>query len=281
MYRSWLNSVRILALVSSLAILVSWYVLILGDLRSVGTDWTALLWPVAVPLWLPHLYVFWGAKESLAELAVKKTLAIALSWGSVVLLLSGLTLALTWSESSRAPVSLAAILALFQLLLVGSAIKTYYSMKKDPADRRILLTRLMVVVLAVVIAAVLIPFLFTSKRFPDEATAIGAVRTINVAQESYESDHPSAGYAKTLADLGTAPGAQLIDAVLARGEKSGYIFTLAPGPVDAQGRVTSYVVTARPKKYGKSTTRSFFSDQTGVIRSTTENRIPTAQDPPL
>ena len=45
--------------------------------------------------------------------------------------------------------------------------------------------------------------------------------------------------------------------------------------------VKSYTLTARPLVYYRTGTRSFFTDETGVIRMTAEDRAATADDPPL
>jgi hypothetical protein len=72
--------------------------------------------------------------------------------------------------------------------------------------------------------------------------------------------------------------AGLIDDVLVGGRKSGYRFDYKPGPVE-HGRIQTYTVTARPIKYGCPGEGSYYSDQTGEIRETTEDRPATAKDP--
>jgi len=69
-------------------------------------------------------------------------------------------------------------------------------------------------------------------------------------------------------------------------ERSGYRFTYTPGPRDAKGAINSYTIIARPIKYGKvyaegKMVRSFFTDQSGIIRFTSEERPATATDPVL
>lgn len=58
----------------------------------------------------------------------------------------------------------------------------------------------------------------------------------------------------------------------------GYSLRYAPGQTDASGNVRAYSLVAMPRYYGY---RSFFTDQTGVIRATRENRAATAQDAPI
>ncbi len=49
-----------------------------------------------------------------------------------------------------------------------------------------------------------------------------------------------------------------------------------PGPAGADGRVHNYILLARPGNYGY---RNFYTDESGVLRATRENRAATAQDP--
>jgi hypothetical protein len=52
-------------------------------------------------------------------------------------------------------------------------------------------------------------------------------------------------------------------------------------PVAGCRVAASYIGTARPITYGKTGRRSFFVDQTRIIRFTSENRSATASDPEL
>ena len=58
----------------------------------------------------------------------------------------------------------------------------------------------------------------------------------------------------------------------------GYSLRYSPEQTDANGNVHAYGLAALPRNYGY---RSFFVDQTGVIRATRENRAANAQDPPI
>lgn len=127
------------------------------------------------------------------------------------------------------------------------------------------------------------------ERFPsDRASAMGSLRTINTAEITYASTYDG-GYSPDLASLGpgragppSASAAGLIDGELATGRKSGYIFTYTPGQRDPKGRIASYTATACPITYDRDRRgfrTSFFTDETGIIRQTDENRPPTGQDP--
>ena len=122
----------------------------------------------------------------------------------------------------------------------------------------------------------------------NESSAVGSLRTINTAEVTYATTYPKVGFSSSLEVLGGAvpcdassTSACLVDQALASGRRSGYVLTYTPGPPDAEGVITSYTAIARPMVFGKSGQRSFFTDQTGVIRATQEDRAPTVQDPPL
>ena len=52
-------------------------------------------------------------------------------------------------------------------------------------------------------------------------------------------------------------------------------------PPDSGGRIKKYTLIGRPQHFGKDETRSFFTDESGALHFTAENRAPTAQDPVL
>jgi hypothetical protein len=138
-----------------------------------------------------------------------------------------------------------------------------------------------------VVWAEAIPGLLRSPIAAHQASAVGSLRTINTAEFTYSSTYPR-GFSPTLPALGPPPGnaettasaAGLLDDVLAGGRKNGYTFAYLPGPKDSAGRITSYTVVARPLD-GSCGTNSYFTDKSGVIRMTEENRPATAKDPPL
>ena len=133
-----------------------------------------------------------------------------------------------------------------------------------------LIELLIVVAIILIIAAIAIPNLLRSKMAANEASAVGSVRTLNTACVTYSTTYTT--YPTTLANLGpatsaTSATADLVDSVLATGTKSGYIFTYATGATDANGNVLGYTINADPVTRGTTGQRSFFSDQSGVIRA--------------
>jgi prepilin-type N-terminal cleavage/methylation domain-containing protein len=98
-----------------------------------------------------------------------------------------------------------------------------------------------------------------------ETAAVGQIKTIQAAEAQYFSQFQR--YPASLGALGPpATGtigpeaAGLIPAKLALGKKSGFVFATAP---TADG----YALTAVPEKFGSTGRRSFYSDETLVIRN--------------
>ena len=113
-----------------------------------------------------------------------------------------------------------------------------------------------------------------------EEACVSSLRTLNTAQVTYWGGDPEKGFARSLAKLGPK-GEGIIEAVLASGKKDGYVFTLTPTPAEANGVTKHYTINARPLKVLTDGQRSFFTDETGVIRSTRENRAARASDPAI
>jgi type IV pilus assembly protein PilA len=146
-----------------------------------------------------------------------------------------------------------------------------------------LIELLIVVAIILIIAAIAIPNLLRSRMAANEASAVGSVRTINTSEVTYASTYPDVGFTD-LASLGgaggTAAAAGLLDSVLSAGAKSGYTFAATPANA-VNGINTTYTTTGVPSAIGTTGQRGFFSDQSGVIRYTTDGTAPTVASPPL
>jgi prepilin-type N-terminal cleavage/methylation domain-containing protein len=132
-----------------------------------------------------------------------------------------------------------------------------------------LIELLIVVAIILIIAAIAIPNLLKSKMAANESSAVGSIRTINTGLVTYAAGCPDIGFAASLVEMNTGAlcksGLGIIDAVLAAGNKSGYAFAYVPAaPIN--NVVYTYTVNADPNTRGTTGQRSFFSDQTGVIR---------------
>ena len=126
-----------------------------------------------------------------------------------------------------------------------------------------LIELLIVVAIILIIAGIAIPNLLRSKMVANEASAVGSLRTLNTSVVAYFITYNQ--FPTALSDLGpsTTPSssaADLIDSVLASTKKSGYTFTWAGNAG------LSYSIVAAPTSAGVTGQRSFYTDQTGVIR---------------
>ena len=124
--------------------------------------------------------------------------------------------------------------------------------------------------LLIVIAIILIIMTFVGSkmvnalRYTKETAALSSIRTIHTAQVQYSSQYNR--FANSLAELGppasgtsSAAAADVIGSDLALGEKNGYKFTMT---ANAGG----YQIVAVPVTFGTTGSRTFYSDQTMVMR---------------
>ena len=107
-----------------------------------------------------------------------------------------------------------------------------------------------------IIAAIAIPNLLAARRAANEASAIYSLRTISSAELTYQSQFAKFG---TLQELAAN---KLIDSNLGSGAKNGYTFTVT---LDSENP-EAFEVTGVPQTYRSSGTRSFYIDETFIIR---------------
>jgi len=137
-----------------------------------------------------------------------------------------------------------------------------------------LIELLIVVAIILIIAAIAIPNLLRSRIAANEASAVGALRTINTAEVTYQSTYPDVGFTCVFVQLGPGNGtpsstsAGLIDATLASQDKSGYHFSTvgASSCQSVNGIQITYQFGAKPQTPGQTGQRYFCSDQSGVIQ---------------
>jgi prepilin-type N-terminal cleavage/methylation domain-containing protein len=140
-----------------------------------------------------------------------------------------------------------------------------------------LIELMIVIAIIAIIAAIAIPNLIEARKSGNESAAIGALRTLVSAQAIFrESDKDGDGldYSATLTDLSTH---KLIDPVLGGGEKQGYDF--AVNDSDGDSNKYTWDATADPVNRGKSGDRSFFVDESGVIRFNSTTTASSTSDP--
>lgn len=130
-----------------------------------------------------------------------------------------------------------------------------------------------------VIAAIAMPKIYNARVQAQEMAAVQRIRTIQVAQTQYFSQFGR--FATRLEELGPPEGgaagpaaADLIPGDLAKGIKTGYRFILAGGP-------TGYAINANPVNFGATGRRTFFSDQSNVIRQNWGPEPATVNSPEL
>jgi hypothetical protein len=116
--------------------------------------------------------------------------------------------------------------------------------------------------------------LIEARRGSNEASAIGALRTLTTAQSLFrEGDKDKNGlldYSGSLEQLGKL---SLIDGVLASGKKQGYRFVIL------QAGQFTWSATAEPVMPGETGKRSFFVDESGVIRFSTSGEATSLSSP--
>ncbi len=123
-----------------------------------------------------------------------------------------------------------------------------------------------------IIVAIAIPNILRSRMAANEASAVGSLRTYNLAISTYAAKCAQQGFPLSAQQLGPGAGdcdhAALLGGILAsdRTHKSGYVFQYHPGTVDADGHITTYVIFADPAVQNQTGVRHFYSDETQVIR---------------
>ena len=116
----------------------------------------------------------------------------------------------------------------------------------------------------VMLIGLLTPLRLGRQHDSQQTGAIAAIRTLHTAQVEFYSRYGR--YAASLTELGPPPSgaaspsaADLIGNDLAVGEKSGYQFTLTATP-------EGYAINSDPVAFNSRAGRTFYSDQTLVIR---------------
>jgi type IV pilus assembly protein PilA len=142
-----------------------------------------------------------------------------------------------------------------------------------------LIELLIVIAIILIIITIALPRLSRARMYSQETAAIGAIRTLHTAQVQYYSQYGK--YASSLTELGppasgtaSPAAADLIGNDLSGGDKSGYKFTLT-------GNQAGYVINANPLAFGSSGSRTFYSDQSMVMRQNYGPEPATANSPEM
>jgi prepilin-type N-terminal cleavage/methylation domain-containing protein len=153
-------------------------------------------------------------------------------------------------------------------------------MQKNRLRRGFSLIELLIVIaIILIIAAIAVPKMNKQIMAAHEMAAIRMIGTIHTCETQYYSQFGH--YAQNLSELGPpASGAagpaaaDLLQKNLADGKASGFLFTVTGTP-------TGYSVSAVPETFGSSGGRTFFSDQTLVIRNNYTAEPATAASPEI
>jgi len=160
-----------------------------------------------------------------------------------------------------------------------------------------LIELLIVVAIILVIAAFAIPSLSRARMAANETAAAVALRTINVAEATFVITY-SSGFPENLRRLGppasgpaTVAAADLLDPVLSANAdgntgpnsfvKKGYVFLYTPtGENTTFGWIFQYQVNADPQTRNSTGRRSFYTDQSSIVRAKASAEA-TASDNPI
>ncbi len=133
-----------------------------------------------------------------------------------------------------------------------------------------LIELMIVVAIIIIIAAIAIPSLVRSKLASNEASAVGAMRTLSTAQASFQAVCKSDSDSDGVGEFGsfnqlTSANPAFIDASLGSGRKSGYLFSVTMSG-NADSDEIFWQATAYPAAKGWSGNRTFYIDESGVLR---------------
>jgi len=130
---------------------------------------------------------------------------------------------------------------------------------------------LFVITIIGIVAAIAIPYLSQTTITARESTAITTVRGLVTSQMNYSL---TKGFGNFAPDLATLQASGYIDNELGSGTRDGYLYSLS-------GSSITFTVQARPMTYGSTGNRSFFSDESAVIRYNTADAPADTSSPPL
>jgi type IV pilus assembly protein PilA len=148
--------------------------------------------------------------------------------------------------------------------------------RRDAEAGFTLMELLIVISIMLILMLIAIPNMLNLKAQANETSAIQSLRAIQEAETQYTTEYPQNGFACQLSNLGgvassgapSAQSAQLLQADLASGTKSGYQFAITnctKATVNNQDNYTSYEATATPLQVGKTGHNGYCLDMSGTI----------------
>jgi type IV pilus assembly protein PilA len=186
--------------------------------------------------------------------------------------------ALKQSSGLAAASLIVGIISIFTLSLLGLAAMTgiilgivaLVKIKSDPARyggqgmaiAGLVTSSLSVVLAFFIVMAIAIPNLLASRRAANEGSALSQLRTIGMQEATYQATNGDGEYG-TLQELRNA---NLLDTKLDGGTYHGYRFSVRVRH-STRDAYAAFEVVATPTSYRDSGTRSFYLDESGVIRA--------------
>ena len=133
-----------------------------------------------------------------------------------------------------------------------------------------LIELMIVLAIIVIIVSIALPNLLRARMASNETNAVGGLRTLSSAQNAFQAgtvadaDTDGIGEYGTMAMLTNATPA-FVDDSLGAGFKSGYMYTVTVTGNPVQDEVIWYA-TAFPINKGNTGNRTFYIDESGVLR---------------
>ena len=238
-----------------------------------------VLWALGLAL-LPYAVALWW----LLTLDERKGVALALSWASLALGMSLLTLGelrfrFVEKEIGVLGVATGVCFPAMQAALVVAAARAHRRLPLREGEKLRLvggfLRALGFLLLLAAVAGFAMPSMHAG-AYDRQRRAVRALWRIHDCAAEYTATHSAQGFPGSLSALGPG-GSNCLGAKLASGAKDSYTFAYAPGAPDASGQVRTYTVVARPEV--RFQPLRFLLDESGTVRYTDEERDPTAADP--
>lgn len=158
-------------------------------------------------------------------------------------------------------------------------------MRSDTPRGFTVLEMMIVVTIILIIAAVEIPNLMRARMSANQAAAVANLKSIEAAEITYAVTY-NRGYSSTLSQLGpssqaaSTQAADLIDGMLAGGQKGGYSYLYVPGPV-IDGKVETYTLKAAPSMPCSTGVQYYSLDPSSQSSVITQNFQAVVEQDPL